>query len=285
MSINTATNSLRWGIPLNNAPRIRYSLQTSDLPLMKKVYFLSDAHLGLGIDSPQRERDLVAFLDSIAQDVDTLVLLGDIFDFWFTYKHVVPRGFSRFIGHLAQLSDMGVTIHYFIGNHDMWVFDYFQKEIGAIMHDEPAVLELGGHRMLLGHGDGLEGNDPHYNFLKRVFRCRFNQRLFALLHPWIGFSIADRWSVGSRKKHPISEQDYRGDAHEGIYQYALLRLQQEPFDYALFGHRHGCVLRPLHCDQPSRDAFYLNIGNWIERRDYAVLDATGLHAAQFQKTS
>lgn len=252
---------------------------------MKKVFFLSDAHLGLGTDSLQRERDLVAFLDSIAQDADTLVLLGDMFDFWFTYKHVIPRGFSRFIGRLAQLSDEGVSIHYFIGNHDMWVFDYFQKEIGAVMHDEPEVLSLLGHRVLLGHGDGLEDNDPHYIFLKRLFRSRFNQRLFASLHPWIGFSIAGKWSLGSRRKHPVCEQNYRGDAREGIFQYALRRLQQEPFDYALFGHRHGHVVRTLQCAQPSRNALYLNVGNWIERRDYAVLDETGLHAAQFPKVN
>ncbi len=252
---------------------------------MKKAYFLSDSHLGLGDDSPKREHDLVKFLDSISQDADTMVLLGDIFDFWFTYKHVVPKGYNRFIGRLSLLIDSGVKMHYFIGNHDMWVFDYFQQEIGAVMHDAPEVLDILGHRLLLGHGDGLEGSDPSYNFLKRVFRCSLNQRLFATLHPWIGFSIAKKWSGSSRQKHPLDGQDYRGDDHEGIFQYAQSRLQEEAFEYAVFGHRHGYVERSLHCDVPPRDALYLNVGNWIERRNYAVLDDSGLHAEEFIPTS
>lgn len=247
-----------------------------------KTYIISDVHLGSGDDSLRRERDLVCFLDSIAADMHTLVLLGDIFDFWFTYRYVVPRGHARFIGKLAQLSDMGVEIHYFIGNHDMWVFDYFHEETGAIMHDAPVILTLGGHRLLLGHGDGLENNDPHYAFLKRMFRSRFNQRLFAFLHPSIGFGIATRWSGNSRKKHPATGQRYRGDDSEGIYQYAKRMLAQSPFEYAVFGHRHGQVQRPIHIAQPARDAMYCNVGNWIERRDYAVIDVNGLTLTQYE---
>ncbi len=250
-----------------------------------KTYFLTDCHLGSGNDSLQRERDLVALLDSIADEVGTLVLLGDIFDFWFTYKHVVPRGFSRFIGKLAQLSDQGVTIHYFIGNHDMWVFDYFEKEIGAIMHSEPEILQLNGQRVLLGHGDGLEKNDPTYNFLKRVFRCRCNQRLFAMVHPWIGFSIANKWSNSSRKSHGDTAQHYRGDDQEGIYQYAKARLEEEDFQYAIFGHRHGSISRPISLPLIGRNALYCNLGNWIEQRDYAMLNDETLHIMTFPSIS
>ncbi len=246
-----------------------------------KIYFLTDCHLGSGDDSRERECDLVALLDSIADEVETLVLLGDIFDFWFTYKHVVPRGYSRFIGKLAQLSDMGVTIHYFIGNHDMWVFDYFEKEIGAIMHSEPEILPLNGVRVLLGHGDGLENNDPKYNFIKRIFRCRLNQRLFSLVHPWIGFSVANKWSNSSRKSHGATAHHYRGDDREGIYQYAKARLEQEDFAYAIFGHRHGSVTRPISSPTTGRNALYCNLGNWIEQRDYAMLDDETLHILTF----
>ncbi len=253
--------------------------------MRNKTLFLTDSHLGSGIDSLQRERDLVALLDSLAHEVHTIVLLGDIFDFWFTYRHVVPRGHSRFIGKLAQLSDNGVVIHYFIGNHDMWVFDYFEQEIGAIMHSEPEILEINGCRLLLGHGDGLEKDDLTYNFLKKIFRCRLNQRLFAWVHPWIGFSIATRWSHSSRKSHGNSAHHYRGDHREGIFQYAAARRQHEEFSYALFGHRHGSVLRPLPVPHTDTPALYCNVGNWIERRDYALLDTDGLHLLQYHTTS
>lgn len=256
-------------------------MRSNNITMREKVFFLTDAHLGQGADSVKREQELVTFLDSIAAEMHTLVLLGDIFDFWFTYKYVVPKGHTRILGKLAELSDNGVKIHYFIGNHDMWIFNYFQQEIGAIMHDGPEVMSLNDHRLLIGHGDGLENNDPHYTFLKHMFRSHFNQQLFAFFHPWIGFSIATKWSGNSRKRHPLAEQDYRGDEKEGIYQYAKSILQHEPYDYAIFGHRHGQIERPIHTDNPSRDAIYINVGNWIERRDYAVLDKDGLTLKQF----
>lgn len=237
-----------------------------------KVFFITDAHLGSGDDSLRRERDLVDFLDEIRDEAKAVVLLGDMFDFWFTYKYVVPRGYTRLIGKLGQLGDNGVEIHYFIGNHDMWVFDYFEKEIGAHMHAGPERLAFCGKTLLVGHGDGLDGNDHHYNCLKHVFRSRNNQRLFAMLHPRLAYALALRWSTNSRKKHNSEiEQSYRGDDKEGIYQYCLRQLQQEPYDYAVFGHRHGRISRPL-----GNGATYCNVGNWIERRDYAVLSEDGL---------
>ncbi|MDY5969754.1 MAG: UDP-2,3-diacylglucosamine diphosphatase [Bacteroidales bacterium] len=237
-----------------------------------KVFFLSDAHLGSGCDSLQRERDLVTFLEGIREEARAVVLLGDIFDFWFTYKYVAPRGYTRLIGLLGLMSDSGVEIHYFIGNHDMWVFDYFEKEVGAHMYDSSARLSFCGKTLLLGHGDGLDPYDHHYNKLKRIFHNRLNQRLFATIHPRVAYGMALHWSKNSRKKHHIEiEQHYRGDENEGIYQYCLGQLRQSPFDYAVFGHRHGRIVRPL-----ENGATYYNVGNWIERRDYAVLSDQGL---------
>lgn len=247
-----------------------------------KTYFITDAHLGSGADSPQRERDLVRWLESIEDDAQRLVMLGDIFDFWFTYKQAVPRGFVRLLGKMAELADNGVEIHFFIGNHDMWMFDYLEKEIGVVMHNEPEAMTIGGKRFLLGHGDGMGNQDRSYNLLKRVFRGRLNQWLFAGIHPNIGFPIAHRWSASSRKKHSVKYNGYFGDDHEAIYQYCKRRQQEkidngvQPFDFFLFGHRHTPVVRPLG------DATYINVGNWIENRDYAVFDGESMTLTSFR---
>lgn len=247
-----------------------------------KTYFITDAHLGSGADSPQRERDLVRWLESIEDDAQRLVMLGDIFDFWFTYKQAVPRGFVRLLGKMAELADNGVEIHFFIGNHDMWMFDYLEKEIGVVMHNEPEAMTIGGKRFLLGHGDGMGNQDRSYNLLKRVFRGRLNQWLFAGIHPNIGFPIAHRWSASSRKKHSVKYNGYFGDDREAIYQYCKRRQQEkidngvQPFDFFLFGHRHTPVVRPLG------DATYINVGNWIENRDYALFDGDSCSLKSFQ---
>ena len=143
----------------------------------KKLYFISDAHLGAGDDSLRRETELCTFLDHIKEDAAMVVFLGDMFDFWFTYRHVVPKGHVRLLGRMAALADAGVKLHFFIGNHDMWLFDYLKEEMNAIMHDEPDTLEFDGRRFLVGHGDGLGHLDRRYDLIRRIFRCRLNQRL------------------------------------------------------------------------------------------------------------
>ena len=231
-----------------------------------KIYFVSDAHLGSGEDSRQRELELCQWLDSIKGDCKTLLLLGDMFDFWFTYRYTVPRGHTRLLGKLAELADNGVKLHFFLGNHDMWMFDYLEKEMGVVMHDEPEVFEIDGKRFLIGHGDGLGHLDKQFDLLRKVFRSRFNQRLFALLPASWTFPIALRWSDSNKVKH--ARQDtlrYLGDDREGIVLYCKERLEKEHFDYCVFGHRHTPLTMPL-----TQDCIYVNTGDWMLNRNYAV---------------
>lgn len=235
-----------------------------------KVYFISDAHLGSGNNSRERESDLVSLLQEAEKDAESVVFVGDMFDFWFTYKHVVPKGYTRLLGQLAVMADKGIELHYFIGNHDMWIFDYFSTELGMKMHDGIECLHYQGKRILVGHGDGLDPKDKKYNLIKKIFRNRVNQWLFARVHPGIGFGIATRWSHKSRESHGSDCQNYKGDENEAIFQYCLKRLRKEPYDYFVFGHRHGQVVRDVRTGE--RNATYVNVGNWIEERDYAVLE-------------
>ena len=232
------------------------------------VYFISDAHLGSGADSRERERQLCRWLDSIKGSCSKLFLLGDMFDFWFTYRYVVPRGHVRLLGKLAELADAGVEIHFFIGNHDMWMFDYLEKEIGARMHDEPEVFEMGGKRFLIGHGDGLGGLDRKFDMLRKIFRSRLNQRLFAMLPSSWTFPIANSWSDSNKEKHAKEDcLHYMGDEREGIVVYCKERLKIEHFDYCIFAHRHTPLKRQLG------DTMYVNTGDWLMNRSYAVFDS------------
>lgn len=238
----------------------------------KKIYFVTDAHLGAGQDSPQRERELCDLLDRMKDDAAMVIFLGDIFDFWFTYKYVVPRGFVRLLGRMAALSDAGVILHFFIGNHDMWLFDYLKEEMHIIMHDEPDIIEFDGRRFLIGHGDGLGQLDKRYNFIRRVFRCRTNQRLFSLLPSGLTFGIAHGWSSSSRKGHIKKNPtifEYQGDEREGIVIYCKQRLVQEPFDYCVFGHRHTPLTREITAPNGNKST-YVNVGDWLIHRNYGV---------------
>ena len=239
-------------------------LPTTHYPL-PTVVFISDAHLGSGTDSLQRERELCRFLDSIKDHCSQLFLLGDMFDFWFTYRHTVPRGHTRLLGKLAELSDSGTKLHFFIGNHDMWLFDYLEKEMGAVMHSDPEVIVIDGKHFLIGHGDGQGHLDRNYDLLRRIFRSRLNQRLFALLPPSWTFPFARRWSDSNKLKHARKDTlRYLGDHREGIVLYCRQRMQKEHIDYCLFGHRHTPLVRHLGT------ALYVNTGDWLLNRNYAV---------------
>ena len=238
---------------------------------VKSIYFLSDAHLGSGADSAERERQLCRFLDSIKADCAKLFLLGDVFDFWFTYRHLVPRGHVRLLGKLAELADSGVEIHFFVGNHDMWVFDYLTAELGIATHEEPEVFLLNGKRCLVGHGDGLGHTDRWFDFVRLFFRSRFCQRLFKMLPSAFTFGIAHRWSDGNKRRHARRDMlRYLGDDREGIVIHCKQLLEKEHLDYCIFGHRHTPLTRDL-----GHGCTYLNTGDWMHNRNYAVMHPDG----------
>lgn len=236
-----------------------------------KVYFITDAHLGSGENTLEREKQLCRLLDSIKDDCKTLMLLGDMMDFWFTYRYLVPRGHVRLLGKLAEMADEGIEIHFFAGNHDMWVFDYFTEEFGAILHMEPVEMELYGKRFLIGHGDGLGHTDRWFDFVRVFFRSRFCHRLFKMLPSSFTFGIAHRWSDGNKRKHAKKDMlHYLGDDREGIVIYCKQRLEKKHFDYCVFGHRHTPLKRDL-----GGGCTYVNVGDWLHNRNYAVLGPDG----------
>ena len=241
-----------------------------------KLYFITDAHLGVGADTREREKELCHLLDEMQHDAAMIVFLGDMFDFWFSYRHVVPRGHIRILGKMAELADKGIEMHYFIGNHDMWLFDYLEKEMSITMHGEPTLITFGGKHFLMGHGDGLGHLDRHYDLLKRVFRGRFNQKLFSILPEWMTFGLALRWSDSSKQKHKREDLSFKGEEGEGILRYCKQRVQTEDIDYCVFGHRHTPISTTLSVKSNGHDVQYVNVGNWFTERSYAEYDGTVL---------
>ncbi|MCC8173782.1 MAG: UDP-2,3-diacylglucosamine diphosphatase [Odoribacter sp.] len=241
----------------------------------KSIYFLSDAHLGASVlsDNPEREKKLVKWLDSIADDCSILFLLGDIFDFWFEYRKVVPKGFIRFLGKICELTDKGIEVHFFIGNHDMWVSDYLSKECGIIIHYQDEKFSFNGKKFYIGHGDDLDPKDKSYLFLKKVFRNRILQKCFRFIHPDWGIALAHKWSSHSRLKNinKTEATTYKGD-EEDIEQYSRQILKEEHFDYFIFGHRH----LPLDIAL-SENSRYINTGDWITFYTYAVFDGKDIY--------
>ena len=239
----------------------------------KRIYLLSDFHLGApdAAISLQREKRIVAFLDEAAKDAEEILLLGDLFDFWFEYKRAVPRGHVRLLGKLAEIADRGIPLHLFIGNHDMWIFDYVPSEVGLTVHREPAARTWMGKKFLIGHGDGLGPGDHGYKFMKQVFRNPVCQWLFARLHPNFGLWLGDFWSGRSRLKSYENDRKWLGTDKEWLVQYCREELKKTHYDYLLFGHRHLPV--DLEVAPGSR---YINLGDWITWFTYAVFDGTEL---------
>ena len=236
------------------------------------IYFISDCHLGAGTmeDPLSYERRVVRFLDSIEEDCEELYLLGDIIDYWFEFKEVVPKGFTRFLGKLAMMSDRGVKIHWFTGNHDIWIFDYLPKEIGCTLHTGPELVELHGRRLYLAHGDGLGDDSRMLRLMTGFFHNRTCQRLFRWIHPDWTTSFAHWWSRKSRlsgNEFP----DYMGEDKERLVQYTK-RLMKEgtKADYYIYGHRHIMLDLML-----SRDSRMMILGDWITHFSYAVMDSEG----------
>ena len=246
----------------------------------KKIYFLSDFHLGVPTTekSLAREKQIIRFLESIENDAADIYLVGDIFDFWFEYKTVVPRGFIRLLGKLAQLSDKGIKLHLFTGNHDMWIFDYVPKEIGATLYRKPFEINLNGKSFLIGHGDGLGPGDRSYKLMKRFFASKACQFLFARIHPNLGIGIANFWSRKSRMANQIRDQYYLGDDKEFITIYCNDTLKTKHYDFFVFGHRH----LPLDVLLNNKKSRYINLGEWVVNPHYAVWDGVEMKLMKWE---
>lgn len=245
-----------------------------------KIYFASDAHLGARFHSDSREveRKLVRWLDSIQQDALEIWFLGDMFDYWYEYKYVVPKGFTRFLGKLAELSDQGVKIHFFIGNHDIWMFGYLEEEIGAMIHREPLTIDLLGKRFFLAHGDEVDYRSRAFRVIRWVFRNKFCQFLYSAIHPRWTFGFALGWSLSSRKKGLKKQAEYGGEAGEYLVQFAKTYLQEHPdINFFIFGHRH--ILLDLMLTRTSR---LLIAGDWMQYFSYIVWDGESLYLDQFE---
>lgn len=243
----------------------------------KKIYFLSDFHLGVpdAAASLVREKRIVAFLDEAAKDAEEILLLGDLFDMWFEWSKAVPRGHVRLLGKLAEIADKGIPLHLFVGNHDMWIFDYIPSEVGLTLHREPVVREWNGQRFYLGHGDGLGPGDHGYKFIKKVFRSPISQWLFARLHPNFALRFAEFWSGRSRRKSYENDRKFLGTENEWLVRYCRDELKKDHYDHMIFGHRH----LPLHL-QVAPDTDYVNLGDWITYFTYAVFDGKELRLMQ-----
>ncbi|MFZ4412898.1 MAG: UDP-2,3-diacylglucosamine diphosphatase [Bacteroidales bacterium] len=246
----------------------------------QKIYFISDSHLGVPDyeSSLKREKLMVKWLDEVKKDATEIYLLGDIFDFWFEYKTVVPKGYVRLLGKLAEISDAGIRLNYFTGNHDMWIYDYFIKELNLTIYREPIQRTYGKYKFYIGHGDGLGPDDHGYKFIKKVFSNRFNQWLFARLHPNFGIGLALYFSRKSRIANGDTDEVFLGEEKERLIVYAKEILQKEDFDFFIFGHRH--LPLDLKIAENSR---YLNIGDWVKSFSYIVFDGEKLELKYFNK--
>ena len=247
----------------------------------KKIYFASDFHLGAPnyAESRKREDQIIRWLDLIEEDAEEIFLVGDIFDFWFEYKHAIPKGFIRLQGKIAQIVDAGIPVHFFIGNHDMWMFDYFEKEIGVSIHRKPIVRIWNNTKFMIGHGDGLGPGDRGYKFIKRIFASRVCQWLFARLHPNFGIGMANFWSRKSRAVNGHHDAKFLGEEKEFLIQFCKSELEKEHYDYFIFGHRH----LPITYQFEKEKSTYINLGDWIQYYTYGIFDGQSCSLETFNK--
>ena len=245
----------------------------------KKIYFLSDFHLGAPdhVTSLQREKLIVSFLDSIKHQADSIFIVGDVFDFWYEYKKVVPRGYVRLLGKLAELTDSGIAIYFFVGNHDMWMKNYFQKELNVPVYFEPREFVFNQKQFLIGHGDGIGPGDHGYKTLKKIFRNPVCQWLFGVFPPSVGISLANFFSRKSRQaagNH--KDENFYGEDKEWLLVYSKETLAKKNFDYFIFGHRHLPIDYRL-----SDSSRYINLGDWINYCTYAVFDGNDVQLLSY----
>ena len=245
---------------------------------MGKIYFASDFHLGIDVKytSKERELQLVRWFDQIKFDAEELYLVGDLFDFWFEYQHAVPKGYVRFLGKLAELRDAGVKVYIFTGNHDMWIFDYFEKHFDIPTYREPIMKEIKGKKFYIGHGDGLGPGDHSYKFLKKIFANKLCQWAFARLHPNFGIGLANFLSQSSRKAKN-DDIVFTGEK-EWLSIHANEVNAKAPHDFYVFGHRH----LPIDYTLADGKARYINLGDWMNYNSFAVYDGQQLKIAFFE---
>lgn len=252
--------------------------------IRNKHYFISDLHLGIN-NSRQREQEFIRWLDFVKNDAEAIYLLGDVFDFWFEYRNVIPKGFARMQGRIAELTDSGIAVHWFLGNHDMWIFHYMETELGVKLHNSPIRQTIQGKNVLMGHGDGLGPGDTRYKFIKKVFACKINQALFSFLHPRIGIGLGNYFSRKSRLANLTNcENTTETDPNaidcnnEMLVQYCESVAKIENIDYFIFGHSHCAADLTL-----SNGSRYINTGEWVRHSYYAVMENGAIDLKTFPK--
>ena len=245
----------------------------------KNIYFASDFHLGVPTykKSLAREKKIVRWLDQIKQDAAEIYLVGDVFDFWFEYKTAVPKGYVRLLGKLTELTDSGIPVHFFTGNHDMWAFDYLEKECGIIIHRQPIIREWNNKKFFIGHGDGLGPGDFTYKILKRIFANKLCQWAFARIHPNLGMGIAHFWRRRSRLANAEHDEKFENNENEMLFLFCKEQLKNEHFDFFVFGHRHLVLNIPV-----GKNTTYFNLGEWVKNSSYLVFDGTKCELQQFE---
>ncbi len=244
----------------------------------KKIFFLSDFHLGAPdmAQSLVREKRIVKFLDEIKTDAAMIFIVGDMFDFWYEYRKVVPKGYVRLLGKLAEITDAGIPVHFFVGNHDMWMKDYFQKELNIQIFFEPVDFEINGKQFHIGHGDGLGPGDHGYKMLKKVFRNPICQWLFGILPPFVGMGLANYLSRRSRAQTGVTEEIFLGEEKEWLIIHCKDLLKQKFYDFFVFGHRHLPIDFRLTNTDSQPESRYINLGDWIRYNSYAVFNGSEL---------
>lgn len=250
------------------------------IPDSKKIYFISDFHLGSPNyeDSIEREKRIVRFLDDAKSDAVVIFIIGDFFDFWYEYKNVVPKGYVRILGKLAELTDSGILIYFFVGNHDMWMSGYFEKELNIPVYYDAKEFEFNGKKFLIGHGDGLGPGDHKYKFLKKIFRNPIAKAFFGAIHHSWGISLANYFSRKSREATGGVDEQFLGEDKEFLIVYCRDVLKKKHYDYFIFGHRH----LPLDFKLNENSA-YINTGEWIKNNSYAVFDGQKVSLLYYRK--
>ncbi|WP_233885467.1 UDP-2,3-diacylglucosamine diphosphatase [Tenacibaculum piscium] len=254
----------------------------------KKIYFASDQHLGAPTaeKSFPREQKFLRWLNEVKQDAEAIFLLGDLFDFWFEYKTVIPKGFVRILGKLAEIKDSGIPIYFFVGNHDLWMVDYFEKELNIPVYHKPQVFNINGKTVFIGHGDGLGPHDKGYKRMKKVFTFPMFKFMFKWLHPDIGVRIGQYMSVKNKMISGDDDAKFLGNDKEWLVQYCKRKLETKHYDYFVFGHRH----LPLEIDVSKKvseetseeKSMYINTGDWVKYFTYAVFEHEKLSLKEYK---